>query len=135
MTSSTVIRGRQAPCQRLRLHLRRRRGRPRKAGARISQIAGVQAEEETYMIMIQEISTSGTGATMILRTTLESGGMVGRDDTVHSVRLCRCRSIVHHEAGAPGAHGHCGLSWQDISSGGNCWVSSVPRPLATAVKR
>eukprot|EP00959_Pyramimonas_sp_CCMP1952_P086964 1819200-Pyramimonas_sp.AAC.1 len=67
--------------------------------------------------MIQEIGTNGTGATVTPGTVLEIGGMIGRDNALQEgpVRFCRCRPIIQHEAGAPGAHGHCGLSCQSIS--------------------
>eukprot|EP00959_Pyramimonas_sp_CCMP1952_P165295 3455326-Pyramimonas_sp.AAC.1 len=46
-----MILGRRAPCQSLRRRLRRRRGRMRRARAKVSQAAGVQAEEKIDMII------------------------------------------------------------------------------------
>eukprot|EP00959_Pyramimonas_sp_CCMP1952_P272336 5693715-Pyramimonas_sp.AAC.1 len=57
---------------------------------------------------------------MMTGMILEIGEVIGRDNTTQEgpVRLRRYRSDVHPEAGAPGAHGHCGSSWQNMSSGG-----------------
>eukprot|EP00959_Pyramimonas_sp_CCMP1952_P107520 2247717-Pyramimonas_sp.AAC.1 len=73
-----MILGCRAPCQRLRRRLRRRRGPLRRAIARISQTAGARAEENIYMTIIQEISTSGIGATETRGVILKNGEMNGR---------------------------------------------------------
>eukprot|EP00959_Pyramimonas_sp_CCMP1952_P036450 762956-Pyramimonas_sp.AAC.1 len=62
---------------------RRRRGRLRRASARISQTAGARAEEKIDMTIIQEISTSGTGGTETRGIILENGGMNGGGDALH----------------------------------------------------
>eukprot|EP00959_Pyramimonas_sp_CCMP1952_P191818 4011016-Pyramimonas_sp.AAC.1 len=67
-----------APCRSHRDHLRRRRGRRARAGARTSQTAGIQADEETDSMVVKEASTSGTGATVMTGMILEAAETIGR---------------------------------------------------------
>eukprot|EP00959_Pyramimonas_sp_CCMP1952_P264360 5528259-Pyramimonas_sp.AAC.1 len=79
-TCSDVTLGRRVP----RRSLRRRRveGEAARWGARarVSQAAGVQAEEKIDMIITPEISTSGTGVTETRGMILVNGGVIDKGD-------------------------------------------------------
>eukprot|EP00959_Pyramimonas_sp_CCMP1952_P143900 3012678-Pyramimonas_sp.AAC.1 len=118
-TSSSATLGRQLPCRRPPRRRRPRRDRRRRARARVSQVAGVRAEERTAP---PGTRTSGAGASAIPGTTLESGEVDGEGDGAQWNLYDKVDTGPHYFVERVHRAGNVGLlrpsaPWQPPSSG------------------
>eukprot|EP00959_Pyramimonas_sp_CCMP1952_P413149 8657542-Pyramimonas_sp.AAC.1 len=101
-----------APCPSHRHHPRRRRARLTRARTRTSHTSGIQAEEQTDTMFVNETSINGTGATVMNGIIFKAGEKIGAGERVpdRPIRLRRHWSRVQRDVDAPGVQELCGLS-------------------------
>eukprot|EP00959_Pyramimonas_sp_CCMP1952_P172584 3606130-Pyramimonas_sp.AAC.1 len=107
--------------------------------ARVSQVAGVQAEGEFDMTTTIEISTSGTGVTETRGMILVTGGVAGKGDAAQKSQCDIVEAGPNCKTASWGRRTRCARAlWPELGnncSGGERRVSSAFRPLATTVER